>query len=155
MAVAAVLATVSAGALSGCTHHGSTSAQPTDQGWLARMNRVLDDPEGQGGGGAGLQSTTSEVALSYHLTGEWDVLETCTGTATVHVMVQALAPHTDDVRPTKTLGSGLVTCGATLRIPISVDSDGGVLLTAKPVGGPRSGQWDASIVRRGWSPQAS
>lgn len=116
---------------------------------------VLDDPQGLGAGFGALGPAESSVALTEQVSGEWDVIEVCAGTETVHVRVEALAAHVSVAAPTKTLGSGDVTCGRTLRIPITVDPAGGFLFTAKPVRGPDTGAWHASVVRRGWQPASS
>ncbi len=147
--------------LTGCSQH-DPAPDHYGQAWLDRMSSALSDAHGQGGAGGRLTvgddgRAFAGAALSSVSPGSYDVLAVCRSTATVRISVRAFTStkdgEGDDLHPGEALAERDVPCGATARLPITVDRRvDGIELDAET--SDRSGRalWSAQITRRGWQP---
>lgn len=92
------------GCATGVPAHGDYDA------WSARMQTVFDDPDGNGGGGA---EGPGSVELPSTRTGRWVAYAVCADAGLVHVRIRG---------GDRTLAETDVPCGATVAMPLTVDS---------------------------------
>jgi hypothetical protein len=125
--------------LTACTGQASTS---TDfDGWYGQMQTVFGDPNGIGGGGGG---TPGSVVLGSMRTGKWVVYAVCNDTEAIHIRIRGgstILAETD------------VPCGATIAVPITVDSATArrfEIRTSHPKGTIGTGWWAAQVNSPSW-----
>lgn len=120
------------------------SAPSTDTGydtWAAQMRAVVSDSNGIGGAGG---SGPGSVELDYMRIGKWVVYAVCGHTDVVHVTVRGggtILAATD------------VACGATVALPIAVDSTTVrhfEIQASRPKGASGEGWWEARVNRVSW-----
>jgi hypothetical protein len=136
--------------LAGCA---GTETPDAEDDWNGRMMQLLSDPAGLGGAGGELtqgddsseEDEVAEVTLGRISEGEYDVLGVCRNARTVHLAVLQLD---DGSLPGEVLFEADIACGATARLPVSLD---GSDLTVR-ASGPADAEWATSVVTPGWEP---
>lgn len=136
--------------LAGCA--GAETPDAEDD-WNGRMTQLLSDPAGLGGAGGELtpgddssqEDEVAEVTVGRISEGEYDVLGVCRDARTVHLAVLRLD---DGGLPGAVLSEADIACGATGRLPVSLDGSD-LMVRAS---GPGGAEWATSIVTPNWEP---
>ena len=118
------------------------------------MAQLLSDPAGLGGAGGELtpvddssrQDEVAEVTLGRVSVGEYDVLGVCRNARAVHLSVLQLEAGG---LPGEVLAETDIACGATARLPVSLN---GSDVTVR-ASGPAGGEWAKAVVTPNWEPQ--
>lgn len=125
--------------LSGCTPTSPTVDR--FDAWYEQMQTVLSDPNGIGGGGA---PTPGSVELDSMRAGRWVTFAVCHNVDRIHLRIRG---------GNKTLAETDVPCGATIAMPITVDSAAAShfeILTTRAKGTAGSGWWSVQINSTSW-----
>lgn len=137
--VAGLLLAVATVSLTACADHSSTDT--AFDTWYAQMQTVLDDPNGVGGGGG---ATPGSVALGTMHAGRWVVFAVCNHTNVLHVQIMG---------GSTVLAETDVPCGATIGIPVTVDSAAArrfEIRTRHHKGDSGTGWWEVEVNSPSW-----
>lgn len=141
-------------ALTSCT--GTEAArQRSAQAWLHATADRVADPDGWDSGGGQLLKD-GDVAVGGLLSastpaGDYEVLAVCRDAGEVRVTVRVV-PRGTDRGDGAVAGAADLTCGRTVRIPVTVPARSGVWVQARTSADDEYALWFSTIATPGWTP---